>query len=261
MTTKESIVIAVANHKGGVGKTTTALNTAAAFARTGKKTLIIDFDPQANLTMGLLQKDVYLRIKENTLIYDALIKGEDLQIINIEENLDLVPGSLKMADAELDLISTMARETKLKKALKKFKEYEVIIIDCPPSLNLLTINALVASNYVLIPYLADYFTLNSLQSITRIFNQVKENFNSDIEILGMFATKYNDTINLSKQFRNQVEEQFGSVFLKTCIRMNVALSESITPPYSTHIFNYSEKSNGALDYKTLFQEIEMKLWQ
>ena len=260
MSRNNTLTISVINHKGGVGKTTTAINFAAAIARTGKKTLLIDFDPQANLTMGLIQAEIYSNIKDNTLIYDALMKGEDLQVIDIEDNLDLIPGSLKMADAEIDLISSMARETKLKKALKKIKEYEVIVIDCPPSLNLLTINSLVASDYVLIPYLADYFTLNSLESITKIFNQVKDNFNDNLEILGMFANKYNKQINLSKMVRDQVETQFGSVFLKTCIRQNVALSESITPPHSTHIFNYSEKSNGAQDYAELLKEIEVKLW-
>jgi chromosome partitioning protein len=260
MKKRDTIVISVINHKGGVGKTTTALNLGAAIARTGKKTVLVDFDPQANMTMGLLDRETYLNIKENDLIYNALMKGKDLQIIDVEENLDLVPGSLKLADAELDLISTMARETKLKKALKKLNEYEVVIIDCPPSLNLLTINALVSSNFVLIPYLADYFTLNSLESITRIYNQVKENFNNNIEIIGMFANKYNETIKLSKQFRSDVEKQFGDVFLKTFIRQNVKLSESVTPPNSTHIFDYCKESNGALDYMKLLNEIEKKLW-
>lgn len=250
MTTK---TIAVINHKGGVGKTTSALNIAGGLAKKGNKTLLIDLDPQADLTVALGCSD------QNDNLYETLINGKSFVYEKIEEDLDLVTSSLKLADAEIELFSQMAREQKLQKALNRKNGYDYIIIDCPPSLNQLTINALVAADYILIPLVAEYFSLKALNSIVKIVEAIQNNFNSNLKVLGMFINDYDKRQVLSRGVKDAVEDQFEGALLETTIRGNIALSESVTPPNSTHIFKYAPSSNGAKDYGNLVEELLKRL--
>ncbi|NTU99049.1 ParA family protein [Candidatus Falkowbacteria bacterium] len=245
--------IAVINHKGGVGKTTTVINVGAGLAKGGAKVLLVDLDPQANLTSGLGVSD------QEEDLYLSMVKGKSLTIVEHSPNLFVSPGTLKMADAELELFSMLAREQKLKKVLDKQSGFDYCLIDCPPSLNQLTINALVACDYVLIPMTAEFFSLKALSSITSIYQAVKENFNSSLEILGLFFNEYNKRTSLSKGVSKEVESSFGEALLNATIRNNIALSESVTPPNCTSIFDYAPDSNGAFDYNKLVKEIKKRL--
>ena len=246
--------ISITNHKGGVGKTTTSINLAGVLARKGKKILLIDIDPQANLSSGLGFDE------ENNCLYDTLTKDADLKIYEREDNLFIIPGSIKLADAEIELSTKIAREQKLKKALKPYQsKFDLCIIDCPPSLSLLTINSLVASDSILIPLKAEFFSLTALNSIDRIYNEVKENFNSDLYIIGLFFNSYDKRLILTQNVKLQVEQQYGDVLMKSAIRNNIAISECITPPNCTHIIDYDPKSKGAEDFSKLADELIKKL--
>ncbi len=245
--------IAVINHKGGVGKTTTAINVGAGLAKHGSKVLLLDLDPQANLTNGLGFADD----EEN--IYTSLLKGSPLTFEESSENLFVAPGSLKLADAEIELFSQMAREQRLRKVLDKQNTFDYCLIDCPPSLSQLTINALVACDYILIPMKAEYFSFTALNSITNIYEAIKENFNPKLEILGLFFNDYDKRKSLSKGLAKEIENNFGDTLLKSSIRSNVALSECVTPPNCTSIFDYDSNSNGAFDYGKLVKELIKRL--
>lgn len=244
------ITISITNHKGGVGKTTTAINLAGILASKGKKILLVDMDPQANLSSGLGYSE------ENNSLYSTLVKNKELVVFQKEDNLFIVPGSIKLADAEIELSSKIAREQKLKKALAPFQDnFDICIIDCPPSLSLLTVNSLVASDSILIPLEARFFSLTALDSITRIHSEVRDNFNANLKIVGMFFNAYDPRLILTKTVKEQVEKRFGSVLLKSTIRTGVALSESVTPPNCTHILDYAPTSNGKADYTALTEEL------
>lgn len=246
--------ISITNHKGGVGKTTTSINLAGVLARKGKKVLLVDMDPQANLSYGLGFSE------ENNSLYESLVKNKELVIFQKEENLFISPGSIKLADAEIELSSKIAREGKLKKALSPFaSRFDICIIDCPPSLSLLTVNSLVASDSILIPLEARFFSLTALDSISRIYAEVRDNFNSNLKIIGMFFNTYDSRIILTQTVKEQVQLQYGNVLLKSTIRSGVALSESVTPPNCTHILDYAPKSNGAYDYLALTEELLNKM--
>ena len=242
-----SRIIAVANHKGGVGKTTSVSSIGSVLASTGKRTLLIDLDAQANLTAS------FLATEPETTIYNAL-KGEAaLPVIPIRENLFLTPSALDMAGVELDLSARYSREYILQKLLKPIaEEYDYILLDCPPSLSLVTINALVAAKELFIPLTAEALPSKGLAKLTNIVQMVRENLNEEITLSGVVLTRWEAT-NLSKMVEARLRETFGNTIFKTKIRKNVSIAEA--PLYAKDVITYAPESNGAKDYRALTEEI------
>lgn len=247
-------IIAFANHKGGVGKTTSVAAIGAYLAQKDIRTLLIDLDAQANLTSS------FLKMEPETTIYNALKEGLQLPIIPIKENLDLVPSSLDMAGVELDLSSKYSREYILNKLLKPVSDkYQYILLDCPPSLNLVTINALVAAKELFIPLTAEALPSKGLAKLTNVVQMVRENLNEDLVLDGIILTRWENT-KLSKMVEAQLRSTFGKTIFKSKIRKNVSIAEA--PLYAEDIFTYAPNSNGAEDYRSLSEEIleqEIKL--
>lgn len=241
-------VIAIANHKGGVGKTTSTQNIGVALARLGKKTLLLDLDPQGNLSDSFGHEDVEISV------YDALTDKSELPLINLSENLDLVPSNLDLSVAEVELSGRTGREYTLKDVLENIREdYEYVLIDCPPSLGLLTINALTACDEVYIPLDSHYFSMKGLDKLIFIINQIKKRLNKGVNITGVFLTRFDPRVVVNKNIASMVEESFSDTLFKTKIRNNIALVEA--PIESQDIFSYAPKSNGAKDYQALTLEI------
>jgi len=241
-------VIAISNHKGGVGKTTSTLNIGAGIALKGKKVLLIDLDPQSNLTQCLGITDI------DKSIYGALRGDHDLPIMKITENLHLVPSILDLASIEVELASKFAREVILKKLVDKVKDsYDYVFIDCPPSLGLITVNAFTAADEVYIPLQAQFLALHGLDKLTDIISMVKENLNQNLSIGGVFITQYDNRKILNRDIAESVNNHFEGKIFKTVIRDNIALAEA--PVQGKDIFSYDPKSNGAKDYESLISEI------
>ena len=240
--------IVIANHKGGVGKTTSSINISAGLAKKGKNVLIIDTDPQSNLTESF---GVFDPVKD---LYLSFSKGEPLPIINVKKNLSIVPNSLNFSGIELEIAGRMPREIILKELMTGLdKTFDYCIIDCPPSLGLITLNALVAADEVYIPMEAEFLAYRGIDSIVGIINLVKKHFNPGLTIKGVFFTKYNEQRVLTKEIKNQIKGYFGDNLMKTVIRVNVALAEAQSS--GKDIFEYDPKSNGAKDYMSLVNEI------
>lgn len=245
-------VISVANQKGGVGKTTTAVNLSTILAKRGKKVLLIDTDPQGNATSGLgVTKQVELSV------YDILIGEtefeETLQDTTIK-NLKVCPSNISLAGAEVQLVSMMSREQRLKGKLDVIKDkFDYIIIDCPPSLGLVTLNAFTASDSVLIPVQCEYFALEGLGQLLNTVNLVKKHLNKNLEIEGALLTMYDARTNLSNQVVKEVKKYFEDKVYKTVIPRNVRLSEA--PSYGMPISLYDPRSKGAKAYEKLTREI------
>lgn len=244
--------IAIFNQKGGVGKTTTAVNFAAALAEKGKRVLLIDNDPQGNLTSGVgvdknsLEKSIY-----HVLINEASI--EDVIIRTSFEHLDILPGSVDLAGAEIELIDFEDREFLLKKQILKVKDaYDYIIVDCPPSLGLLTINALVAVDSVLIPIQCEYYALEGVSQLVNTFNLVKKSINSNLEIQGVLLSMFDGRTNLSIQVVEEVKKHFKQLVYATIIPRNIRLAEA--PSFGLPIIHYDRKSKGAESYLELAEE-------
>jgi chromosome partitioning protein len=240
--------ICIVNHKGGVGKTTSVVNIGAGIAITGKKVLLIDIDPQSNLSesFGLV------RVKPS--IYESFVDEKPIPIHQVKENLFVVPASLELAMVDLEIAGEMSRESLLKEIIEPIKnQYDFILIDCPPSLGLLTINALVAADTVFIPLEAEFLAYRGIDSIVGIIDKVKKKLNKTLTIGGVFMTKFNKQRILTKSIQEEVFKYFGDVLFKTTIRVNVALAES--PANAKDVFEYAPNSNGAEDYKDLVVEI------
>ena len=245
-------IISLANQKGGVGKTTTTVNLSTILAKKGKKVLLIDTDPQGNATSGLgVSKDVELSV------YDILIGDtefdETLQETAIK-NLKVCPSNISLAGAEVQLVSMMSREQRLKTKLDKIKDqYDYILIDCPPSLGLVTLNAFTASDSVLIPVQCEYFALEGLGQLLNTVNLVKKHLNKNLEIEGALLTMYDARTNLSNQVVKEVKKYFEDKVYKTVIPRNVRLSEA--PSYGMPITVYDPRSKGAKAYEKFAKEL------
>lgn len=249
-------VIAVANQKGGVGKTTTAINLGASLAKMGEKVLLLDIDPQGNATSGL-----GMRKKEiSACIYNVLVDGVPLNNVVLStrwENLNVVPATIQLAGAEIELVSMISREEKLKRALAVTRDqYAYVLIDCPPSLGLLTLNALNAADGVLIPIQCEYYALEGLGQLMNTINLVRKHLNERLQIEGVVLTMYDTRTNLSEQVAKEVRDYFKQYVYKTVIPRNVRLSEA--PSYGQHILEYDIRSKGAELYFALAREV-MKL--
>lgn len=248
-------VISIANQKGGVGKTTTSVNLSTILAKKGKKVLLIDADPQGNATSGLgINKQV------NFSIYDVLVN--DIEIENTLQatqikNLDVCPSNINLAGAEVELVSMVSREQRLKEKIDNItEEYDYIIIDCPPSLGLITLNAFTASNSVLIPVQCEYYALEGLGQLINTINLVRKHLNKNLEIEGALLTMYDARTNLSNQVVKEVNNYFEGKVYKTVIPRNVKLSEA--PSYGMPISIYDSRSKGAKCYEKFAKELMKK---
>lgn len=244
-------VIAIANHKGGVGKTTTTVNLAAALARTGNKVLVIDMDPQANATFSLGLK------KQDQTIYQVLAFQDDIKkMIQGLEDIDIVPSSVHLAGFEKNM--EVGKEFILQESLATIKDtYDFILIDCPPSLGALTISALTASDFVIIALQPEFLALQGMTDFIKILRTVKTRMNSQLDLLGIVATQYDNRKVLHRDVLEHAKNQYGEAIFDTMIRGNVALAECQS--MGKHIFQYDENCNGAEDYLNLAYEVENRL--
>lgn len=245
-----SKIIAIANHKGGVGKTTTTASLGVALSRKGKKVLLIDLDAQTNLSSMFVQDEELESL--SVTMYEALTGGEDLPTLRVRDNVDLAPASLDLAVAEIELSGRMAKENILTSLLSSVRDsYDFIIIDCPPSLGILTTNAFFAADEVLIPLTAEALPLKGVQSLEGAINAVGRS-NRKTTLGGILITRYNNR-NLNKQVEEAIRSRFGAKVFATRIRENIAIAEA--PNYVTDIYDYDADSNGAKDYEALAEEI------
>jgi chromosome partitioning protein len=246
-------VIAIANQKGGVGKTTTSVNLSACLADLGKKVLLVDLDPQGNSTSGF----GFDKTKIKQSIYDVLVNDAPVEGVILQtkiENLWLLPATIQLAGAEIELVSIMSRETKLKRVLDKIKySYDYIIIDCPPSLGLLTINSLTAANSVLVPIQCEFYALEGLSQLMNTITLVQKNLNPALSLEGVVLTMFDARTNLSIQVVDEVKNHFRHKVYQTIIPRNVRLSEA--PSHGQPITRYDPKSKGAEVYIDLAKEV------
>ncbi|MCB9301684.1 MAG: ParA family protein [Lewinellaceae bacterium] len=251
--------ISLAIQKGGSGKTTTAVNLAAALQQMGHRVLLIDLDPQANLTqaMGILEEVEPSIYHEFQKVANG--KPSDLSAIILQQNgLELIPASLELAGAELELVSTYGREQLLSRMLKPLKkEYEYILIDCPPAIGMLTVNSLVASDFVLMPLQAEFLPLKGVMSFLRHFEKVRTTLNKKLKVLGFVLTRYDNRKTMNRSVLEQLIGAYGDKVFQTRIRTNIALAQA--QEKGVDIFSFAPSSNGAQDYMELARELLEKI--
>jgi len=246
-------IIAICNQKGGVGKTTTAINVAACLAAAEKNTLLIDMDPQGNASTGLGIN----KYEVEASIYDVLMRGVDIRTViqNLYlSHLSIIPSNTELVGAELELEDLVSRETKFKEALAGIQDsYDYIIVDCPPSLGLLTLNALTAAQSVLIPVQCEYYAMEGMADLQRTIGLVQKGLNTSLKVRGIVLTMFDARNNLSRQVTEEVRQFFGDVVYESVVPRNVRLSEA--PSYGKPIILYDVNSKGAASYLALAQEI------
>ncbi len=249
-------IIAIANQKGGVGKTTTAINLSTCVAERGKKVLLVDIDPQGNATSGV----GIAKAPDDKTIYDVLVNDE--LMVNIikptaVKNLHICPSSINLAGAEVELVNLMSRETRLKRAIESMEQkYDYIFMDCPPSLGLITLNAFTAASSVLVPIQCEYYALEGLGQLVNTIKLVQKNLNDELEIEGVVMTMYDSRTKLSTQVSEEVKKYFGGKVFDTVIPRNIRLSEA--PSHGLPITMYDPLSKGARTYKKLAKELITK---
>ncbi|PTX43636.1 chromosome partitioning protein [Christiangramia gaetbulicola] len=249
-------IIAIANQKGGVGKTTTSVNLAASLGVLEKKILLIDADPQANATSGL-GIDVEEVEKGTYQLLEHSIKAEEAILQTSSPNLDIIPAHIDLVAIEIELVDQENRESMLKKAIEPLRDkYDFILIDCAPSLGLLTLNALTASDSVIIPIQCEYFALEGLGKLLNTIKSVQKIHNNKLDIEGLLLTMYDSRLRLSNQVVEEVKKHFDEMVFETIIQRNVRLSEA--PSYGESIINYDASSKGASNYLSLAHEIIKK---
>lgn len=246
-------VAAIVNQKGGVGKSTTAINLAAYLAGMGQRVLVVDMDPQGNATSGL-----GVSVGPNGCMYDVLLDNKPLQDVAVDAGIDglqVAPSSINLVGAEVELVSALAREFKLKRAIEKLpaEAYDRVFLDCPPSLDLLTLNALTAADEALIPIQCEYYALEGLTQLMRSIRMVRAELNPELEIGGVLLTMFDPRTNLAKQVADQVRSFFGNRVYHTVIPRNVRLSEA--PSFGLPVATYAPNSTGAAAYEAFAREV------
>lgn len=243
--------IAFTNQKGGVGKTTTTINTGAGLSNLGYKVLLVDMDPQANLTFSLklhsnrIDKNIYHVLKDGVSVSDAIMK---------HNSFDILPSSIELSGAEMELVNVPAREMLLKDALDEVDDkYDFVLLDCPPNLGILTLNAFTASDELIIVLQSEYLALHGLSKLMDVIQIVQKRLNKNLKVEGILCTLYDNRKNLNREVVGHIRDYFGSKVFNTVIRDNVALAEA--PSHHKTIFEYDSDSNGAKDYQMLAKEI------